>query len=173
MSLTPTGTGVSANVAFVYCIVINSFHFYLSKTSDARQSKFGRRLILWSHLSMISMTIGALFMIFSYYHPESLFGDNSVCLCGEFYAISVILFCTGLFLLKINYLVRLNMVLNPVHEKKSFKCPIFYMILLFFEAIGVNCIQYIVIEGECIVNTNSNETIFFEHGCVANFADWS
>ena len=117
MVSTPIITGITANIAFVYCLIINSLHFYLSKTSDARRRSFGRKLILWSHLSMISMTFGALFTMFSYYHPEAAFSNNSVCLCGHFYAIGIIFFCTGLFLLKINYLVRLDMVLNPKHEK--------------------------------------------------------
>ena len=162
-------TGISAVIAFVHCVFVNVLHFYLSKTSEQRQTIFGKKLIFWSHLSMLSMSLAPLLMIFSYYHPENLF-DNNICWCQPWYSFSVIFFCTGLFSLKINYLVRLNMVLNPSNHEKYSKLIKMYLILLCFEAILVNIIQYIVIDANC---TRDNITNQLQFGCIATFADWS
>ena len=118
---------------------------------------------------MIVMTLAPLFMIFSYFHPESLLSNNNLCFCRQWFAFAVIAFSTGLFLLKINYLARLNMVLNPGTNKSCTNMLAIYLIILMIEMIVINTIQYLVINGKCTDN-NGN---WMDYGCTSGFARWS
>lgn len=123
---------------------------------------------------MLFITLAPLFMIFSYFHPESLFLSNDEkeqnwCLCRQWFAFAVISFSTGLFLLKINYLARLNMVLNPGTSKACTNMLAIYLVILIIEMIVINTIQYIVIDAKC-TNINGN---WMDYGCTASFQEWS
>ena len=113
---------------------------------------------------MLLITLAPLFMIFSYFHPETIFGENA-CACQQWFAFAVIAFATGLFFLKINYLVRLNMVLSPGKASHCTTMLGIYYAILIIEMIVINTIQYIVIHGECIPDR--------KFGCIAGFDEWS
>ena len=116
-------TGASAIMALVYCAGLNGCHLYLSKHSEYRKTSFGKKLKFWSHLSMLTIGLAPIFIILSYTHLESAQIFEWIhhdCLCAFWVSLAMASFETGFVFLCINYLVRLNLVLNPTNpDKKS------------------------------------------------------
>ena len=114
---------------------------------------------------MMVQQLAPVLMLFSYFHIENPNGSNGKCYCQEFYAFSVIAYVTGLYLLKMNYLYRLNMVLNPSNADKCTRKLLFYIIFVAVICVITNIIQYITIDSiECEPRKN---------GCTGGFKEWS
>ena len=84
---------------------------YLTQTSIQRKSSFYRRLVPFSHISLLLLSIAALCMICCHYHPELLYLNEIY--CTQWFMVSVVCYSTAMYFLKIAYLVRLNMVKHP------------------------------------------------------------
>ena len=110
-----------------------------------------------------------IFMTLTYYHPELI--KKNVCLCQEWFSMAVICYCLGLFCLKMTYLQRLDLILNPKKTSKlSYFIPSKHSIPLWIEAVAIVAIQIVVIKAECNVDI---ETSSFQHGCKMSFEAWS
>ena len=161
-------TGSFAAVASVYCIWINMCHLYLTKNSAYRKTTFGRKLLFWSHLSMIFVTISPICIVFSYTHVEQMAfiyeWTHNDCLCAFWYALAMVTFETGFVFLCVNYLVRLNLVLHPTDPDRKSPVIVGAIILLICEAIVVDATLFVATHGEC----NPNHDL----GCVASFEEW-
>ena len=145
-------TGASAVVASLYCIWLNGCHIYLSKHSEYRKTRFGKKLQFWSHLSMIFVSLSPIFMLLSYTHIESfkIFEwIHNDCLCAFWVALSMASFETGFVFLCVNYLIRLNLVLNPTNPDKKSPVIIATIIFLVMEAIAVDITMFFSTHGEC------------------------
>ena len=165
-----TLVGVSACIAFAYCLFINSIHIYLTRTSKQRQPIFYRRILPFSHLSMLLMLLGTLSIIFSYFHPELLF-DNCSNYCVNFYIIAVICYVGAMYLLKTAYLVRLNMVINPTNVNQWSLSIQIYLVMFVISCIALCIVQGLVITGTSFSNSNVNSINNF--GCVITFSSWN
>lgn len=169
-------TAISSVVCCLYCIVINWFHLHLTKISEARSTSFGKKLVVWSHLSMVTMSLSPIFIMCSCFHPELWFVTNynvnnsSACFCKLWYQISLVFFITGLFLLKINYLVRLNMILNPSKGDMCTNTITIYIAALIIECVIVDVLQFVTVDAECEINITRK---IFQHGCNSHFDKWS
>ena len=179
--------GVSSCVAFIYCLLLNGIHIYLTKTSKMRKPIFYRRILPFSHLSMLLMLFAAMFMICSYFHPELLF-DNCCTYCVHFYITAVICYVVAMYLLKTAYLVRLNMVFNPTNVNQWSLNIQIYLIIFIITCITISIIQGFVIQGKSFLNSNTNDNNNINNnnykkndnnisndkfGCIATFASWN
>ena len=114
---------------------------------------------------MMVQLLAPVLILFSYFHVESDNSDNSRCYCQQFYAFAVICYVTGLYLLKMNYLYRLNMVLNPSDADKCTRKLLIYIIIVAVVCVITDILQYITI--------NSIECEPQKVGCTGGFESWS
>lgn len=162
----PHWTGLIAIISFAYCLVIIMIHYYLVKTSKQRKTKIGKKLSRWSTLSMILVTLFPIFILLSYFHLENLLLGVNDCFCKLWYTLGLISFETGFFVLNINYLIRLNLVVNPLNPNRFSVFIAICMITMVVEIILIDWFQFNAIEAQCYQNTT-------KFGCLSRLNQWS
>ena len=193
---------IFAVVAFFWVLILNLWSYYLTQTSIQRKTTFYRRILPFSHISLLLMLISTLCMICSYFHPE-LFYLNKL-YCVEWYMLACICYATSMYFLKIAYLVRLNMVNNPENANQWSKGIVIYIIFFILMCLFIDYVQYLTIYGEALFkdsysknlettstttstinnnnnNNNSNSNVntidvsfdILKFGCIAGFSRWN
>ena len=178
----PTATGIISMFGTIYCFIINIFHLYLSKNSKQRRTIFGRKLLIWSHSSMLFISMSPVFILLSYIHFETYLTTNNnstkKCYCKIFFILSIISYIIGFFLLKINYLIRLQMAIDlkpknsPYFNKYNiiFKLYLIYLLIAFTICMFT---QYYTFQCKCIKKDNSDDHDTYMLGCHVKFNKWS
>lgn len=172
--------GIFAIIAFIWTTIINLLHFYLTQTSIERKTIFYRRILPFSHAALFLQLLAALCMICSHYHPELVYMDQLYCV--EWFMLSCVFYATAMYCIKIAYLVRLNMVNNPVKVNKCQFTIKLYCIFFVAMCLFVDFVQYITIDGEplfidSITNTDINFGLIdknsYKNGCSTKFQVWN
>lgn len=116
---------------------------------------------------MIFITLSPIFLILTYFHPEKFVFSSSRfdCLCNLWYILSLSSFEIGFVMFNVNYLVRLNVIINYTNPHKTSPMIIMLIIILFLEVILVDGLRVFNTKASC----NPND----QFGCKLTNYDWS